>query len=90
MRTIVLSILALAIYSVSLVAVQAPADPKPAEPTAEQLAAELKELKNLAYVLLLQTKVTDEGVKQLQEALPNCKITRYAGGAVAPPPGQAR
>src|SRR5271166_4564984 len=39
MRTIVLSILAVAISSVNLLAVPAPTDSKPAEPTEEQLAA---------------------------------------------------
>jgi hypothetical protein len=42
MRTIVLTILALANCSVNIVAAQVPADPKPVEPTAEQLAAAKK------------------------------------------------
>ncbi len=39
MRTIVMSILALAICSLNVMAVPAPTDPKPAEPTKEQLEA---------------------------------------------------
>jgi hypothetical protein len=38
MRTIVMSILALAIYFVNLMAAPAPTDPKPVQPTAKQLA----------------------------------------------------
>jgi hypothetical protein len=37
---------------------------------------ELKELKQLTTLVLRRTKVTDAGVKELQEALPKCKITR--------------
>jgi hypothetical protein len=36
----------------------------------------LKGLKNLQALGLFATKVTDEGVKKLQQALPNCKISR--------------
>jgi len=35
---------------------------------------DLEDVKNLVYVELRDTKVTDEGVKRLQKALPNCKI----------------
>jgi hypothetical protein len=34
----------------------------------------LKGLRNLTSLTLVKTKVTDEGVKMLQQALPNCKI----------------
>ncbi|MGD0899850.1 MAG: hypothetical protein ABR915_18615 [Thermoguttaceae bacterium] len=37
----------------------------------------LKGLAKLQRLYLDGTKVTDEGVKKLQEALPNCKIERY-------------
>jgi hypothetical protein len=33
-------------------------------------------LKNLMRLTLVFTKVTDSGVKELQKALPKCKITR--------------
>jgi hypothetical protein len=36
----------------------------------------LKELKHLTSLGLAFTNVTDAGVKDLQEALPKCKITR--------------
>ena len=36
----------------------------------------LKGLTNLEFVLLYKTNVTDEGVKKLQKALPNCEIYR--------------
>ena len=36
----------------------------------------LKGLNELRYLCLARTKVTDAGVKKLQQALPNCKITR--------------
>jgi len=37
----------------------------------------LKELTNLHTLYLINTKVTDEGVKKLQTALPNCNISHY-------------
>ncbi len=37
---------------------------------------ELKELNNLVTLELAGTKVTDEGIMELQAALPNCKIGR--------------
>ena len=37
---------------------------------------ELKDLKQLTTLLLAGTKVTAEGVADLQKALPGCKITR--------------
>ena len=36
----------------------------------------LKGLGSLETLNIRNTQVTDEGVKMLQEALPNCKITR--------------
>ncbi len=36
----------------------------------------LKTLRKLDHVILTRTQVTDEGVAKLQQALPNCKITR--------------
>jgi len=33
-------------------------------------------LTKLGWLDLADTKVTDAGVKKLQQALPNCKITR--------------
>ena len=36
----------------------------------------LKGLTQLQELYLVDTKVTDEGVKKLQQALPNCKIRR--------------
>src|SRR5438876_851517 len=36
---------------------------------------ELKHLKQLTYLYLGITKVTDDGVADLQKALPGCKIT---------------
>jgi hypothetical protein len=36
----------------------------------------LKELTSLEVIQLGGTKVTNDGVKRLQEALPECKITR--------------
>ncbi len=36
----------------------------------------LKGLMQLKKLVLHDTKVTDKGVKRLQEALPNCKIRR--------------
>jgi len=36
----------------------------------------LKGLSNLKALDLSATRVTDEGVNQLQEALPKCKIVR--------------
>ena len=36
----------------------------------------LDELANLAYLSLDRTQVTDEGISKLQQALPNCKISR--------------
>ena len=38
--------------------------------------SKLKDLKNLKKLYLWQTKVTNEGVKQLEEALPDLKIVR--------------
>ena len=37
---------------------------------------ELKDLKNLTLLDLRLTKVTDVGLKELQEALPKCEIDR--------------
>jgi hypothetical protein len=37
---------------------------------------ELGEMKRLAEVVLIDTKVTDGGVNQLQIALPTCAITQ--------------
>ena len=37
---------------------------------------ELAPLKNLTSLNLSDTKVTDAGVKELQKALPNCKIKK--------------
>jgi hypothetical protein len=37
---------------------------------------EMATLKNMSFLSLLSTKVTDAGVKQLQQALPKCKIDR--------------
>ena len=37
---------------------------------------ELKDLKQLTSLNLYATKVTDDGVADLQKALPGCKITR--------------
>jgi hypothetical protein len=37
---------------------------------------QLKGLTQLRALHLTSTNVTDEGVKKLQQALPNCKITR--------------
>ena len=37
---------------------------------------ELKDLKQLTRLNLADTKVTDDGVAELQKALPGCKITR--------------
>jgi len=31
---------------------------------------------NLKQLILFKTQITDEGVKKLQQALPNCRITR--------------
>ena len=36
----------------------------------------VKRLTQLRVLLLPRTRVTDEGVKKLQEALPNCDIRR--------------
>jgi internalin A len=35
---------------------------------------DLKELKNLTTLYLINTKVTDAGVAELQKTLPKCKI----------------
>ena len=35
----------------------------------------LKGLTNLQLLWIAKTQVTDEGVKKLQQALPNCEIT---------------
>ena len=37
---------------------------------------ELATLKNLTTLDLSDTKVTDAGLKELQQALPNCKIEK--------------
>ena len=37
---------------------------------------ELKDLKQLTHLNLIHVKVTDDGVADLQKALPGCKITR--------------
>jgi hypothetical protein len=37
---------------------------------------ELAQLKNLTALSLVDTKVTAEGVKELQKALPKCSIGR--------------
>ncbi len=36
----------------------------------------LKEMKGLIHVDLNKTQLTDAGLKELTEALPNCKVTR--------------
>jgi hypothetical protein len=38
--------------------------------------ANLKAFTQLKTLNLIETKVTDEGVKKLQQALPNCHISR--------------
>ncbi len=44
--------------------------------TDEQLAEKLKGLSKLEELSLYDTKTTPAGIKSLQEALPDCKISR--------------
>jgi hypothetical protein len=65
MRTIGMSILALAIaiYPVKLIAVPLPSEPKPAEPTAEQLAAAKEAYGNFG-ARYYESKESDPGAEQ--------------------------
>ena len=49
---------------------------RPAEPVAAAGLKHLHGLSKLKFLEILDTGVTDAGVKALQTALPNCKITR--------------
>jgi hypothetical protein len=51
---------------------------------------ELKQLKGLTFLSLSNTRVTDAGLKEVREALPECRVIPSNYPLVEPEPGKKK